>query len=79
MGRLLKDNGKMGDDMDWVLKRVVDGYIVVNGRADRKDDMASDKVQHLRQNMREHGLVASKTDMAPKPMLMVVSLFRVTF
>lgn len=63
----------MVDDMDLVLKQEVDGYIVVNGQADQKDDMEFDRVQLQRPNTRVHGLVVCRTDTVQKPMLMAVS------
>lgn len=57
-------------------RREVDGFIVESGQAAQKEDMASDKVRHLRRNMREPGQLAFKMDTALRPMQTVVSGFK---
>lgn len=71
----MRVNGKMEDDMVWVLKPEAVGFIEVNGLADQRGDMEYGKVLLQQQSMKEPGRVVFKMDMVQKRTLMEVRDF----
>lgn len=73
VGHRSRVNGKMADDMGLVLRHVVAGSIVANGRAAQKDVTVFDRALLQRPSMRALGPVDFRMDMVPKHMRMAVS------